>query len=64
MAKKSLAEIFLYPKTPRVCRARDSRLFWISKPNANSLHTWQTFNSATPPRWHRMPDGDGWLAMA
>src|SRR5262249_53650721 len=39
MAKKSLAEIFLYPKTPRVCRARDSRLFWISKPNANSLHT-------------------------
>src|SRR6516165_7839142 len=64
MAKKSLAEIFLYRKTLRVCRPYDSRLVSDSKRLCERAQRVATANPPTLARWHRMSDGDGRPAMS
>src|SRR5262249_15226461 len=64
MAKKSLAEIFLYPKTLRVCRLYDSRPVSDSKRLCERAQRVATANPPTSARWHRMSDGDGRPAMS
>jgi hypothetical protein len=64
MAKKSLAEIFLYPKTLRVCRPYDSHLVLDLKLPRELAARVAVSNPPTSARWHRWSDGDGRPAMA
>src|SRR5262249_38259556 len=57
MAKKSLAEIFLYPKTLRVCRPYDSHLVLDLKLLCELAAPVAVSNPPTSARWHRVERG-------